>query len=81
MMLSVPHWTLKYFNSTADPHHITGQGVSNNSLLQGGQNKSSVANLSPAYLMQIVQPKYATFWDVGLVLKCHSNIDNSFLPP
>lgn len=78
MMLSVPHWTQKYFSSPTDPHHITGQGFSNNRLLQGGQSKSSVANLPPAYLMQISKPKCATFWSVGLVLKCHSNIDNSF---
>lgn len=77
-MLSVPQWTQKYSSSTTDPHHITGQGFSNNRLLQGGRHKSSVANLPPAYLMQISKPKYATFWSVGLVLKCHSNIDNSF---
>jgi len=65
MMLSVPHWTSKYFSSTTDPHHITGQGSSNNRLLQGGQNKSSVADLPPAYLMQIANPNIPLFgmWD------------------
>lgn len=74
MMLSVSHWTSKYFHSATSPHYVTEQGISNNRLLQGRQNKSSVANLPPACLTQIAKPKYATFWNVGLVLKCHSNI-------